>query len=253
MTNIIIIATDPSFRKELRSQIGKCDPECQVVEEAGSIADAKPMLATLSPDALFLDVSLPDGSGFDLLDSQPKNAYQVVFTSNKPNEACRAFEYNAVDFLITPIKQSDLTRATERLHRNEPTDNISRQLQLLLRGAHQKHQDRLILHLSEGMHILPLSETIRLESDGCYTSFFTSSGERIVVTRAIGEFEHLLDPVSFFRVHQSHIVNLNYVRKVLKEDGGFVVLDSGVKVPIARRRKDDFFQSVLKHTDWRKR
>ncbi len=248
MIRIIIIATDPVFRKELRSLIGKCDPECQVMEEAGSIADALPLLADLSPDALFLDVNLPDGAGFDLLDALPKATYQIVFMADKPDDACRAFEYNAVDFLRRPLNPNELCRAIEKLHRNEPSDHISRQLQLLLRGSQQKYQDRLILHLSEGMHILPLSETIRLESDGCYTSFFTSSGERIVVTRAIGEFDHLTETGPFFRVHQSHIVNLNYVRKVLKEDGGFVVLDSGFKVPIARRRKDEFFQSVLRHS-----
>ncbi|MCC6724375.1 MAG: response regulator transcription factor [Saprospiraceae bacterium] len=248
MTKIVLIAKDPNFRKELRSLIGKCDPECQVMEEVGSIADARPLLAALSPDALLLDAVLPDGSGFELLDGFPKDTFQVVIMADNAEAAIQAFEYNAVGFLKRPLNESELTRALEKLHRNEPSDNIARQLQLLLRGAQPKHQDRLILHLSEGIHILPLNETIRLESDGCYTSFFTSNGERIVVTRAIGEFEHLTENGPFFRVHQSHIVNLNYVRKVLKEDGGFVVLDSGVKVPIARRRKDDFFQSVIRYS-----
>ncbi len=248
MTKIVLIAKDPIFRKELRSLIGKCDPECQVLEEAGSIADARPLLAALSPDAVFLDADLPDGAGFELLDTPFRDTCQVVIMADGPDTACRAFEYNAIDFLRKPIKSSELARALEKLRRLSPNDHLSRQLQLLMRGSQPRHVDRLILHLSEGIHILPLNETIRLESDGCYTSFFTANGERIVVTRAIGEFEHLTESGPFFRVHQSHIVNLNFVRKVLKEDGGFVVLDSGVKVPIARRRKDEFFQCVIKHS-----
>lgn len=248
MARIVIIASDPNFRKELRSQIGTCDPECQVLEEVGSIHDAYTLLANLSPDTLFMDATLPDGSAFKLLDTFPKDTYKVVIMADEPDEACRAFEYNAVDFLRKPINNKALKRALDKLNQVVPNDNLSRQLQLLLRGTQHRQLDRLILHLSEGIHILPLNETIRLESDGCYTSFFTANGERIVVTRAIGEFEHLTENGPFFRVHQSHIVNLNYVRKVLKEDGGFVVLDSGVKVPIARRRKEEFFQSVIRHS-----
>ncbi len=248
MTKILLIATDPIFRKELRSLIGKCDPESQVVEEAGSIAEAKRLLADLSPDCLLVEVNLPDGTGFDLLDAIPKESYQVIMLANDPESAYQAFEYNVVDFLRKPVKQLDVCRALDKLRRMTPTEHLSRQIQLLMRGSQHRPVDRLILHLSEGIHILPLNETIRLESDGCYTSFFTANGERIVVTRAIGEFEHLTESGPFFRVHQSHIVNLNFVRKVLKEDGGFVVLDSGFKVPIARRRKDEFFQCVVKHS-----
>ncbi len=248
MTRIFLIASDPIFRKELRSQIGKCDPECQVMGEAGSIIEARSLLATLPLDALFVEADLPDGSAFELLDSFSRENCQVVIMANGPEVAYRAFEYNAVDCLRMPIKPNELARTFEKLRRFAPNDSLSRQLQLLLRGSQPRHVDRLILHLSEGIHILPLNETIRLESDGCYTSFFTANGERIVVTRAIGEFEHLTENGPFFRVHQSHIVNLNFVRKVLKEDGGFVVLDSGVKVPIARRRKDEFFQCVTKHS-----
>ncbi len=248
MTKILLIAADPIFRKELRSLIGKCDPECQVVEEAGSIAEARRLLADLSLDCLFVDVNLPDGTCFELLETISEEPHQVVIMANGPEAAFQAFEYNAVDFLRKPIKPTELVRALDKLRRFSPNDQLNRQIQLLLRSSQPKHVDRLILHLSEGIHILPLNETIRLESDGCYTSFFTANGERIVVTRAIGEFEYLTETGPFFRVHQSHIVNMNYVRKVLKEDGGFVVLDSGVKVPIARRRKDEFYQCVSKHS-----
>ena len=243
MTKILIIASDPAFRTELRSLIGTCDPECQVMEEAGSIADARPLLAALSPDAILLDAQLPDGTGFDLLDACQGAAFQVIFLADNSDFACKAFQYNALDYLLKPLQAGELCRVLEKVHRREPSDILSRQLQLLLRGSQQKHLDKLVLHIAEGIHILPLNETIRLESDGCYTSFYTAGGERIVVTRAIGEFDHLTADGTFFRVHQSHIVNLNYVRKVLKEDGGFVVLDSGMKVPIAGGGRTSFFSA----------
>lgn len=244
MTKILIIASDPIFRKELRSLIGTCDPECQVMEEAGSIAEAKPLLAAFSPDAILLDAQLPDGTGFDLLDACPGAAFQVIFLADNSDFACKAFQYNALDYLLKPLPPGELCRVLEKVHLSEPDQGVARQLHLLLRGAQPRHLDKLVLHLAEGIHILPLSDTIRLESDGCYTTFHTTQGERIVVTRSIGDYEHLTDNSNFFRVHQSHIVNLHFVRKVLREDGGFAVLDSGVKIPIARRRKDEFLRAL---------
>lgn len=248
MTSLVVISSDPVFRSEIGSLILKCDPGCEVIGTADSIEAAKKFMADAKPDALFMDIELSDGPAFEFIDGLPKNMLQLVLMSGTPDAAYKAFEYNAVDFLLKPLRPEHVKRALEKLRRGQPYDSMSRQLQLLLRSTQHKPIDRLILHLSEGIHILPLNETIRLESDGCYTSFFTSSGERIVVTRAIGEFDHLTENGPFFRVHQSHIVNLNFVRKVLKEDGGFVVLDTGVKVPIARRRKDEFFQTVLRHS-----
>lgn len=98
---------------------------------------------------------------------------------------------------------------------------------------------RIILSTAEGLHIVPFIELIRLESDGNYTTFFTTQ-ERILVTTCLGAFEHLTESGPFFRTHQSHIVNLHFVRKVLREDGGCVVLQDGSRVPIARRRKEAF-------------
>ncbi len=244
MSKIAIIASDPAFRKELRSLLGKCDPECQVLGEAGNIADAQLMLANLSPDALLLEANLPDGSGFDLLDACRGADFQVVFLADNPDFACKAFQYDALDYLQKPLHPGELCRVLKKMQCPEPVDNIAQQIHMLLRGTQPRHLDKLVLHLADGIHILPLCDTIRLESDGCYTTFYTTQGERIVVTHSIGDYEHLTNNSNFFRVHQSHIVNLHFVRKVLREDGGFAVLDSGVKIPIARRRKDEFLRAL---------
>jgi two-component system LytT family response regulator len=214
------------------------------MEEAGSVAEAKLLLAHFSPDALLLGVQLSDGTGFDLLDATRSLHSQIIFLAQDTDFACRAFQYNALDYLLKPLQDGELCRVLEKVRRNEPDHGISRQLHLLLRGAQPRPLDKLVLHLAEGIHILPLNETIRLESDGCYTTFYTTHGERIVVTRSIGDYEHLTDNSHFFRVHQSHIVNLQFVRKVIREDGGFAVLDSGVKIPIARRRKEEFIRAL---------
>ena len=132
-----------------------------------------------------------------------------------------------------------------KIRQQQPFDHFQQQLDQLRHTMHDNRLQKIVLSTAEGLHIVPFNELIRLESDGTYTTFFTTK-ERILVTRTIGDFEDLTENGPFFRVHQSHIVNLHFVRKVLRKDGDYALLQDGSQVPIARRRKEAFIEMVMK-------
>lgn len=244
MKRIAIIDDEADARQALRSLLELC-PGVEICGEADSAASGFEMLKKAQPHAVLLDISMGDASGFDLLDKFPKVPFRVIFTTAHDEFALRAFRYNALDYLLKPIDPRELMRAIERIEIDRQMGEFNLKIQQLLDNMKRRELDKIAISSQEGLVFLRLDHLIRLESEGNYTTFFMANKEKYVASKPIKEYEEMLPADVFFRTHQSHIVQMAFIKKILKEDGGYAEMEDGSKIPIARRRKEEFLAKAL--------
>jgi two-component system LytT family response regulator len=245
MIRIGLIDDEPAARQALRTLLSKLCPDVEVVGEADGVASGVKLIRQTNPHAVLLDISMEDGSGFDLLDLFPSLPFKVIFTTASDEFALKAFRYNALDYLLKPVAPKELLAALDRIG-GESLEINSLKVRNALEDTRRERLERIALTSQEGLVFLHLDQIIHLESDGNYTTFYMVGKERHVVARPMRAFEELLPPAAFFRIHQSHMVHRRFVKKVLKEDGGYALMEDGSKLPLARRRKEEFFEWVLR-------
>ncbi len=241
MKRIAIIDDEYDARESLRMLITSLCPDVEICGEADSVAEGYAMIRQTNPEGVLLDISLEDGTGFDLLDKFPQTTFQVIFTTAHDEFALKAFRYHALDYLLKPINPVDLAQSIDRV-KNKPPEDFSTRISNLLESTRTGELRKLTLTSQEGMIFLRLDQIAHLESEGSYTTFYLLNQERHVVSRPLKEFEDILPTNEFFKLHQSHLVNLSLVKKVLREEGGYALMENGCKVPIARRRKEEFLE-----------
>lgn len=239
MWTTMIIDDEPDARKLLNNLLTACCPDFKIVAEAASVKDAALQLHRHRPQVVFLDIQMNDGTGFDLLAQIPKPDFQVVFVTAYDEFALQAFKFNALDYLLKPINPDELERVINRLRRQPASD--FQQLHMLLDMMSEKSQRYIVLKTAEGIYYLPIDEIIRLASEGNYTTFHSTSEKPITVSHNLGYYKHLLEMKQFFRPHQSHIINLNFVRGYFREDGGYILMTDGSHIPLSQNRRDSFF------------
>ncbi|MBL7813422.1 MAG: response regulator transcription factor [Saprospiraceae bacterium] len=251
MLSVCIIDDEQDARILLREMLKEFAPDWRIIGEANSAETAVELLKTTQPDAVFLDIDLKDGTGFDVLTALPPPQYSIIFATAFNQFAIKAFQFNALDYILKPIEVNDLKRVVNKIKKGQSKNDFQQQISTLLASNKNKKIEKLVLNTTEGMYFLPIKEVLRLESSGNYTTIQTISGERIVVSTNLGNFDYLtseFDPSeSFFRIHQSHIIRVSSVRKIQKiSDGEFIVLENGDTIPIARRRKEAFL-AMMEH------
>ncbi len=244
--SVILIDDEPGARGILKRFIGQYFPQIDIKGEAEGIADGIPLIRKIRPDLLFLDVEIKDGTGFDLLDRLSEIRSNVIFVTAHDEFAIKAFRYHALDYLLKPIDPDDLADAVQRALQYDHIDILQKKVEYLLQTHREKTFDRITLNTTSGHVFAQTEEITRIETYGNYSFVYVESGERHLVSRNLKEFEEMLPEPTFFRIHQSHMVNTLFVKKVIKEDGDLVVMMDGMKIPIARRRKDEFVNLVLR-------
>jgi two-component system LytT family response regulator len=242
MLRAIIVDDEPDAISTLRSFIKSYCPQVELVEEAFGVSDAYRKIMAQEPDLVFLDIQMEDGTGFDLLEKIRNPEFGVISCTAFDEFAIKAFKYSAIDYLLKPIDPDELIEAVSKMKKNDGENK--QKIENLMEHHRENQFDRLTLSSSEGLTFVKLEKIMRLESDSNYTHFFLTTGEKITVPKSLKEYEIILPTDRFFRTHQSHIVNLSYVKKYMKEDGGYVLMEDGSEVLVARRRKEEFI-SVL--------
>ena len=247
MERVIIIDDETNAREHLRNLIEEHCPQLQVIGEADGVESGFRLIREVQPQAIFLDISMRDGTGFHLLDKFDRHTFQVIFQTAFDEFAIKAFRYNAVDYLLKPVSANELVKAARKIVASQDQDHpaITQQLFNLIDSAKKQKFEKIVLHSSEGMHFVKVADIQHLQADANYTTFYLTSGEKITVTKTIKTFEELLPESSFFRPHQSYIVSLDCVSKILKEDGGYALMEDGSKIPISRRKKDQFITALM--------
>ncbi len=239
----IIIDDIEDARNILKVDLADVAPEIQVIGEADGVMQGVKLLAKHTPDILFLDIQMPDGDGFDLLEMLPTKPFKTIFTTASDEHALKAFRFSAVDYLLKPINPEDLRIAIDKakISKDSPQnleilqENIGRQIDKM---------ERIVLNTQEKMHVLRLSEIIRLESDVNYTKFYLTNGQKVMVTKTLKEYDEMLSGNGFIRAHQSHLVNNDHIVEFLKADGGQINLTDGSYVPVSSRRRAIVLQAL---------
>ncbi len=243
----LIVEDMPQAAEALERDLAEHCPEVEVIGRAGSIVAAAKMLGQVTPDVLFLDILLGDGTGFDLLDIFPNISSRVIFITASDEHALRAFRYAAIDYLLKPVDPTELKQAVARARTR--VAGASESLQLLrdtIRRPADTLPTRISLASQERIAVVEISDIIRCESDGNNTWFMLTSGEKIFVTRTLKQFEQLLEHHGFIRAHQSHLVQLNYVREFQKKDGGYLKLKNGDLIPVSVRKRAEVLEVLEK-------
>lgn len=209
----------------------------EVVGNASSIQEAAEKIKSILPDLVFLDIQMPNGSGFELLEQFQQRKFDVIFVTAFNKFAIKAFKFSAFDYLLKPIKVAELRASIERFEINQNSPLTQKEQHAAILKENFNKIERLTIPYTEGFHFANLSEIIRLEGDGNYTHFIFTSGKKITTTKNLGEYEELLNENGFFRIHQSTIVNLKHITNFLKRGGGSVVLSDGKEFSVSRYRK----------------
>ncbi|MEO1517346.1 MAG: LytTR family DNA-binding domain-containing protein [Bacteroidota bacterium] len=245
MINAILVDDEFHALKTLKGLLSMYCPDIRVLGEASTIEKATKLLERLEVDVVFLDINIDGRSGFELLDQFPSPNFQILFVTAFNDFAVKAFRYNAIDYILKPIIPDHLQKAVGKL-KNWSADfqSMNRKLSRLVEDIKHQKYEFLTLSTSEGIHVLSVDQIIRLESDRSYTTFFQIDGEKVVISKGIKEYEDLLPNPPFFRMHRSHIINILQIKKVMREEGGYVVMSDNAQLPIARRKKEELLQKL---------
>jgi len=241
---VVLIDDESQSRKTLQVLLQDYCPQIEIIGEANGVLTGFKLLQKMTPDVIFLDVHMDDGTGFDLLNKFPNPNFQVIFTTAFDEFAIKAFQYNAIDYLLKPIDVDDMLRAVDKITPSIKEGNYENQIANLLETNKTGRFAKIAIASNEGLHFLELANIIRIESEGNYTTFHLLNGKRIVVAKTLKSFEELLVDEDFFRPHQSHIINLRHVAKILKKDGGYLLMKDDSEIPISRSKKELFMNLV---------
>lgn len=224
-------------------------PQVTELREANGVAEGLKTIYDYQPDLVFTDVEMDDGTGMDMLSKLKDIKFQVIFITAYNKYAVDAFRFSAIDFLLKPIDPDQLAESVQRAHENVKRNTMIEQLAVLNNKMNQAGADekKLVLRDQKAIHILKISDIVYLHAEGVYTTFDTAGGEQIVVSRNIKEYEEILSPYGFVRVHNSYLANMEHVHKFDKADGGTLVMMNKAVVPVSTRKKDvvmEYFKNL---------
>lgn len=204
-------------------------------------------IQTHQPDLIFLDIELGDMTAFEMLERIDAVDFQVVFTTAHEQYAIKAIRYSAVDYLQKPIGREELLAAISRAE-NNPTRILKEQVNQLAQNIRAKSAlpEKIALTTSEGLVFKKIEDIVRCESDRMYTIVAMVGGEKLMVSKPMGQLEEILEGQNFFRIHNSHLINMNHIRQFVRSEGGYLVMEDGATVSVARNRKDDFLELFSK-------
>ena len=190
---------------------------------------------------VFLDIQMPDGNGFDVLKGVKYKEFEIVFITAYQEYAIQAIKFSALAYILKPIDVEELDEAVKKALSTLEKKKNEVQFNALVSNIDRSQKKKLVLKTQESVYVLELKEIIRCEADKNYTSFYLESGKRILVSKTLKEYDLLLSGHSFFRVQQSHLVNLDHIDRYDKGDGGAVIMKDGSSVPLSPAKKEQFF------------
>lgn len=245
MIRALIIEDELDAQNLLGTILKDYCPNVALIDIATDLPTGIKLIEYLRPDLVFLDIQLGENTGFQLLDLLPWKNFKVIITTAHQDYALKAFEYEAIDYVLKPYSPKSIISAIARVEKTNQASQLFRRLDDLLN--HKATLSRLQLATQEGIVMVSTSEIIRLEADRSYCNIFLKNGERLLVSRSLKDLESQLPSTHFFRIHTSHLINLQYLERYNKADGGFVVLADKIAIPIARRRKNEFLERINSH------
>jgi two-component system, LytTR family, response regulator len=242
MYTAIIVEDMPQAMQLLESDLTNHCKDIEIIGKASSIVSAAKLLQKQAPDILFLDISLADGNGFDLLEIFPTLSSKVIFITASDEHAIKAFRFSATDYLLKPIDVSLLIQAVDKVKALK--SGMQKNIELLKETikSPNKLPTKITLNTHDKISIHAIADIIRCESDGNNTRFFMVNKEKLYVTKTLKYFDDMLQDHNFIRVHQSHLINLDYLQEFSKKEGGYLKMKNGDEVPVSSRKKSEILE-----------
>lgn len=251
MITAILIDDDENLRNGMKKLLSRYVPDIIVIGEADSVKTGVEAMEALQPQVVFLDIQMVDGTGFDVLEKvaqrNGKSTAHIVFITAHEQYAIKAFRFSALDFLLKPVDPEELEKVINKIKNVLDKNNNYAHIDLLLENIRKKVDNfkRIALSTSDGIHLFEISDIIRCESVDNYTKFHIKNSKPVLISKTLKEYEDLLTEHGFERIHQSHLINLSYLKSYIKKDGGYIVMADDSNLPIAQRKRDRL-QELLK-------
>ena len=244
MFKAVIVDDEPKAIQSLSWELTNFNKDIEIIKTFTNPKEALLFLVDNTPDCLFLDIQMPSMDGFQFLDKMNNRDIAVVFTTAYDEYAIKAIKREALDYLLKPIDSDDLSDTLRKIKKFKSRIINSDKLENILLDFHSQNNRKKITISTEGKLIfLKLDEILFVESDGNYCTLFLVENQKLLVTKKLKEIDSLLPEDSFFRIHNSYIINLNKIKEFLKTEG-YVVMESGHRIPVARQRKSDFLEKL---------
>lgn len=243
----IIIEDEFNARQALKNMLEFYHPEIELIGESASVKESVALLQQTAPDLLFMDVKLPDGESFEVFNSMKARAFQIIFITAHDEYALKAIKLSALDYLLKPIKPKDLKQAVDKAMKSMEDEELMKiKIETCVSNINSpdRRPRRIIINTAEKMHVLDTFDVVRCQARENYTDIYIKNRECIVAAKTLKEFEEMLSPYGFYRIHYSHLVNMQYVKAFDKRSGGHVQLADKEKVPVSNRRRDGFLKAL---------
>ena len=246
MLKAVIIEDEKRSRETLTGLLKLYCKNVEVVADADGMRTGRQAILEHHPDIVFLDIQMPDGSGFKLLESFEKTDFEIIFTTAYDQFAIKAIKFSALDYLLKPIFPEDLIEAVSKAEKKRDGLGTKESIEVLLQHVKKPESEnpKIVLSTSDKINVVNIKDIVRCASDNYYTFFYFIDGTRILISKTLKENEELLRDHNFIRPHKSHLINVLYIKSFLKHDGGYIVMTDGSKVPVSRRKKEKIIEII---------
>ncbi len=244
----LIVEDELRNAQALRKLAEEVSSNIEICGIASTLEDAYQEIRRVRPRLVFLDIMMPQGTGFDLLERLGKVDFDIIFTTAFDNYAIQAIKFSALDYLLKPIDREELHAAIEKVMHKQSQEDQQKNIELLLQSLRQSVAsptalEKLALPTLKGFRFIEVRNILYCEADGTYCKVYMKD-QTFVVSRNLKEIEKLLSEHRFFRIHRSYLINMNHATEYVKGDGGLVFLSNGLHLPVSQRRKEHFVRQL---------
>ena len=242
----ILVDDELSSLQNLQQKLIEFCPDVEVIATAQKPEDAILLIRRHKPDVIFLDIEMPRMNGFRMLEELGEYDFDIVFTTAYNHYAIDAIRVCAFDYLTKPIAIRDLQKTVERLalrpklHTKDKMEAFRASL-----ASPKSQEEKVAIPTSDGLEFIPIKNIVHIESSSNYSKISLTDGKKILVTKLLGDFEEILQPYHFFRVHNSHLINIAHIKKYIRGEGGQVVMQNEDVIDVSRRKKDEFLKLLM--------
>ena len=242
LLNAVIIEDELNGLINLKHLLAEHCKDVEVIGDADGVESGLELLGRddVQPDVAFLDINLQDGKVFQLLNRLNDIEFDIIFVTAYDQFAMKACEYSSIGYILKPIDPDKLVDAVSRV-RPRSTGRTEERLRVMQNYAsHPNSFDKMSIAALDGIHFVKIRDIIRFEAEDNYTHIMLNGGQRITASKTIKAYEDMLSPFNFYRVHKRHVINMNYMKKFVKGEGGYLVMDDDVRIEVSRRRRPAF-------------
>jgi two-component system, LytTR family, response regulator len=245
---VLVIDNEPNLRTAIKALLNAFCPDITSIEEADGVQNGLQKIKTFQPDIVLLDVEMEDGTGFDLMKQISKPDFQLIFVTAHNKYAIEAFQFSAIDYLMKPVDPDALQKSIQKATGNIRNNSLHQQVQVLLQqlAGIQNHDRKIVLKDIENTYFIRVADILYCEAEGTYTKFHFSNSDPILVSKNLKEYETILEPIGFVRTHHSFLANPDKIKMYDKTEGGALILEGGLSIPVSQRKKDSVLSILEK-------